>query len=216
MRIKGALLVCAVGALAVPSAAGAANTRDSVTGGGQAIFDARDATAGDTVAFQAHRAKGAPQGSSAATGQIQVNRRGGATADDAGHGPIKFHGTITCMNSTGDPSTGSGYAYMSGVSRATKTQPSMPFELYVRDGGKGPNERNDSIMLFVGDETANNDSPEENQGREEVCGFTDFNASGSPMLARGNVQVRNRNTSEDNDPAPGTAPASGLALPPLG
>lgn len=209
-------LVAAIAALAaVPAVADGANTRDSVTGGGQAFFNGRDMTgAGDTIAFQAQRSRYATEENpELATGQIQVNRRAGSGADEgqADEGPVKFHGTITCMNVSGDPDESRGYAYMSGYSRATKTQPAQPFELYVSDGGGGQLERNDMIMLFVGDETANNDS--DNEDANDVCGFSDFNASGSPELARGNVQVRNRNDSEDDDPSAGTeATATGQSL----
>ena len=194
-------VLAVVGLAAMPASAGAANTRDSVTGGGQAFFDGRDMTgAGDTIAFQAHRAKGAAGESELATGQIQVNRRGESNA-------IKFHGNITCMNVSGEPKSGAGYAYMSGDSRATKTQPSVPFELYVSDGGKGAMERNDMIMLFVGSETANNDS--QNEDANAVCGFEDFDpATDSMTMARGNVQVRNRNEDEDDDPSAGTEAAA--------
>jgi hypothetical protein len=207
MQIRTLLIAGAVVAVAIPTTAGAASggtTRDSVTGGGQAFFDARDPSgAGDTIAFQAKRAKGAPDGSDDAVGMVQVNRRG-TTA-------IKFHGSITCMNTSGEPKSGSGYAYMSGMSRASKSTPAQPFELYVSDGGKGQQEQDDMIMLFVGDETANNDS--QNADKTEVCGFSDFDpASDSVEMARGNVQVRNRNTSEDQNPDPGTAKAARLSL----
>lgn len=209
MKLRTVFISAAVVAVAVPTGAGAAaggTTRDSVTGGGQAFFDAREPSGpGDTIAFQAQRAKGAAADSELATGQIQVNRRGEANA-------VKFHGTITCLNVSGEPKSGSGSAYMSGRTRASKTQPEQPFELYVSDGGKGQAERNDMIMLFVGEETANNDS--DNQDANEVCGFEDFDpASDSITMARGNVQVRNRATGEDDTPSPGTmSMATALAL----
>jgi hypothetical protein len=205
MKTRTLLIAGAVVALAVPTGAQAANTRDSATGGGQTFFDGSEPSgAGDTVAFTAHRAKGAADGSDAATGQIQVNRR--TTSQ------IKFHGTIDCLVTNGVPGSGAGNAYMSGTSRANKNAPAQPFELYVSDGGKGQQERDDMIMLFVGDETTSNNS--DNADSTEVCGFEDFQPDeDSISMARGNVQVRNRNTSEDATPDPGTASmATALAL----
>ena len=198
MKLKTLLISGAVLALAVPTAAQAANTRDAATGGGQAFFDSREPSgAGDTVAFTAHRAKGAGTDSDAATGQIQVNRRGEANA-------IKFHGTISCLVVNGSQAKEApSWAYMSGESRARKGATPIPFELFVEDGGSGPQERNDHISLFVGDETTQNDS--DNEDRTEVCGFSDFNPDDAFEMFRGNVQVRNRSTDEDQEPDPGTA-----------
>jgi hypothetical protein len=209
MKLKALFIAGAVAAAAVPTvsalAASGGTTRDSVTGGGQAFFDARDPSGpGDTVAFQAQRAKGAPDGSDLAVGQIQVNRRGAANA-------VKFHGTITCLVTNGVPKSGAGNAYMRGMSRASKTTQAQPFELYVSDGGKGQQERDDMIMLYVGNETTQNDSSDPNAA--DVCGFSDFNPdTDATDLFRGNVQVRNRNTSEDATPGSSTAKAAALRL----
>jgi len=73
-------------------------------------------------------------------------------------------------------------AWASGESRD-----GTPFQLYVEDGGKGQMERNDMITLLVGDDTEDGDGP---------CGFEDMDTD-SISLSRGNVQVRNRDTSED-------------------
>jgi hypothetical protein len=205
VKLKALLITAAAVAVAVPTVAGAASggtTRDSITGGGQAFFDMTDPAAatgaGDTVAFQAQRAKYATGDSTDATGNIQVNRR---TTNQ-----VKFHGTFDCLVVDGDPGSGAGTAYASGQSRG-----GVPFELYVEDGGKGQLERNDMIMLFVGDETANNDG----QG-EDVCGFSDSDFD-TVSMARGNVQVRNRNIAEDAEPqssksSQASAPLSLLGL----
>jgi hypothetical protein len=210
MKIKALLVAGAVIAVAVPNVASAASggtTRDSATGGGQAFFDRDDPTgstgAGDTVAFQAQHAKGAAADSTDATGQIQVNRR---TTNI-----VKFHGTIDCLAANGSQEKdGVSYAYMSGTSRANKTAPAQPFELFVQDGGSGPQERNDVIALFVGNETTQNDS--DNEDRTEVCGFSDFDREDDPFdLYRGNVQVRNRSVTNDVEPDPGSAAALSVA-----
>lgn len=203
MRIKALLAAGTVAVLAMPVAAHGAAARDNVTGGGQAFFDTRDPSgAGDTIAFQAQRARGEEAGSELATGQIQVNRRG--------TNAVKFHGTITCLNASGEKGSGSGYAYMSGTTRESKTTPAQPFELYVSDGGKGQAERNDMIMLFVGEETASNDS--DSPDANDVCGFSDPDFE-QVTMARGNVQVRNNDASEDDDPDAGmTAPLSAFSL----
>jgi len=178
MKVRGLLVAGAVAALALPAVTMGANTRDAVTGGGQAFFGTNGEAgpgAGDTVAFTAKRAKGA-EGSDAAVGQIQVNRR---TTDQ-----VKFHGTFDCLVVNGEPGSGAGYAYGSGEARD-----STPFQLYVEDGGKGAMERNDMIMLFVDDDVQSGDGP---------CGFDDFDPDeDSISLSRGNVQVRNRDTTED-------------------
>lgn len=204
MKLKALLITAAAVAVAVPTVAGAAQggtTRDAITGGGQAFFATGGETqagAGDTVAFTAKRERGTEgTASDAAVGQIQVNRRT--------TGAIKFHGTFDCLVTNGEPGSGAGYAYASGLSRDGTT----PFELYVEDGGKGQAERNDLIMLYIGSETdgENNDGP---------CGFEDDfdRVEDSISLSRGNVQVRNRDTSEDanTDSQSSSSPASALSL----
>jgi hypothetical protein len=193
------LVVAAVALAAVPAIAGAAPSsgppRDKATGGGQAFFDSREPTgAGDTVAFTAQRARDAAGDSSDATGQVQVNRRG----DNA----VKFHGIVDCLvvnasdPDSGDPvvSKGQGEAYISGYVRGDQ---SKRFELYVKDGGKGQMERvNDMIALFAPGETDQGDpgSSDDNAG---PCGFAEAPTDVDVTMARGNVQVTNANTGED-------------------
>ena len=198
MKLKALLITGAAVAVAIPTVAGAAQggtTRDAITGGGQAFFDARDpAGAGDTIAFTAKRAKGAATTSTDAEGQIQVKRRGSNA--------VKFHGEFECLVVNGEPNSGAGMAFASGASRN-----GVPFELYVEDGGKGAMERDDMIMLFYGPDAdgENDDGP---------CGTEgDFNpAEDSVELARGNVQVRNRSTDED-DPQPNSSSSSEASAP---
>jgi hypothetical protein len=179
------------------------NNRDSVTGGGQ-MLDENPTGAGDTIAFQAQRERGADLATSAATGQIQVNRRG--------TNAVKFHGLVECMNTSGVPKSGAGYAYLSGQSKPTKANPTpIPFELYVSDGGKGAAERDDFIALFVGSETTANDDDDPDNG-EGVCGFEEYDPTSAPELGRGNVQVRNRSTEEDADPAAPSAATTAALL----
>jgi len=177
MKSRGFLIAAAAAVLALPALASGASTRDAITGGGQAFFGSGGEAqqgAGDTVAFTAKRERGAAEGSDAAVGQIQVNRR---TTDQ-----VKFHGTFDCLVVNGEPNSGAGMAWASGESRD-----GTPFQLYVEDGGKGQMERNDMITLLVGDDTEDGDGP---------CGFEDMDTD-SISLSRGNVQVRNRDTSED-------------------
>ena len=193
MKRRGLLIAVSAAVLALPTVASGASTRDAITGGGQAFFGSNGETgqgAGDTVAFSAKRAKGTPEGSTDAVGQIQVNRR--TTSQ------VKFHGTFNCLVVNGEPNSGAGMAWASGESRD-----GTPFQLYVEDGGKGQAERNDMIMLFVGDETQDGDGP---------CGFEDTDTD-SISLSRGNVQVRNRDTSEDAQQQSSSAsPLSALGL----
>ena len=177
MKGRGFLIAGAAAVLALPAVASGASTRDAITGGGQAFFGSNGETgqgAGDTVAFTAKRERGAAEGSDAAVGQIQVNRR--TTSQ------VKFHGTFDCLVVNGEPNSGAGMAWASGESRT-----GVPFQLYVEDGGKGQMERNDMIMLLVGEDTQDGDGP---------CGFEDADTD-SISLSRGNVPVRNRDTSED-------------------
>ena len=193
MTGRGLLIAVAAAVLALPTVASGASTRDAITGGGQAFFGSNGETgqgAGDTVAFSAKRAKGTPEGSTDAVGQIQVNRR--TTTQ------VKFHGTFHCLVVNGEPNSGAGMAWASGESRD-----GTPFQLYVEDGGKGQMERNDMITLLVGDQTEDGDGP---------CGFEDTDTD-SISLSRGNVQVRNRDTSEDaQQQNSGASPLSALGL----
>ena len=192
MTGRGLLIAVAAAVLALPTVASGASTRDAITGGGQAFFGSNGETgqgAGDTVAFSAKRAKGTPEGSTDAVGQIQVNRR--TTTQ------VKFHGTFHCLVVNGEPNSGAGMAWASGESRD-----GTPFQLYVEDGGKGQMERNDMITLLVGDQTEDGDGP---------CGFEDTDTD-SISLSRGNVQVRNRDTSEDAQQNSGASPLSALGL----
>jgi hypothetical protein len=193
MKRRGLLIAAAAALLALPTVASGASTRDAITGGGQAFFGTGGETgqgAGDTVAFTAKRAKGTPEGSTDAVGQIQVNRR--TTSQ------VKFHGTFHCLVVNGEPNSGAGMAWASGESRD-----GTPFQLYVEDGGKGQMERNDMITLLVGDETEDGDGP---------CGFEDTDTD-SISMSRGNVQVRNRDTSEDAQQSNTSAsPLSALGL----
>jgi hypothetical protein len=189
---RGLFLVAIVAVLALPTVASGASTRDAITGGGQAFFGTGGETgqgAGDTVAFTAKREKGAADGTDAAVGQIQVNRR---TTN-----AIKFHGTFECLVVNGEPNSGAGMAWASGISRS-----GQQFQLYVEDGGKGQMERNDMIMLLVGEDTQDGDGP---------CGFDDADTD-SIALSRGNVQVRNRNISEDHQEDQNGTGASALSL----
>lgn len=185
MKGRGFLIAVTAAVLAIPTVASGASTRDAITGGGQAFFGSNGETgqgAGDTVAFTAKRERGAAEGSTDAVGQIQVNRR---TTNQ-----VKFHGTFNCLVVNGEPNSGAGMAWASGESRT-----GTPFQLYVEDGGKGQMERNDMITLLVGDDTEDGDGP---------CGFEDADTD-SISLSRGNVQVRNRDTSEDNEEQSGQA-----------
>lgn len=203
MKLKALLITGAAMAVAVPTVAGAAQggtTRDSITGGGQAFFDERDPTgAGDTIAFQAQRERGADTSSTDADGNIQVRRRGTNS--------VKFHGEFECLVVNGDPGSGAGYAFGSGESRSGE-----PFELYVSDGGKGQLERDDMIMLYYGDDEV------DDNGSDGPCGFEEFEAGEDSIeLARGNVQVRNRSLDEDADPqSKNASEASALSLSFLG
>ncbi len=212
--LAAAGVVAAMPALAVaaPKNGNGGPPRDKATGGGQAFFDSRQPTgAGDTVAFTAQRARDATGDSTAATGQVQVNRRG--------TNAVKFHGVVDCLvvnasdPDTGDPvvSKGQGEAYISGHVRGDQTK---RFELYVKDGGKGQMERvGDMIALFAPGETDQGTQGGQDDA-EGPCGFAEAPTDVEVTMARGNVQVTNASTAEDQEaPAPANGGGGGASVP---
>ena len=180
VRTLGALVV--VASLAAVPVADAGSPRDRATGGGQLIIDPQNPPqtgALDTLAFTAQSREG--DSADAATGQVQVIRRSGSDATD-------FHGVVDCLVVVGNK------AYISGQAR----DDNAPFELYVVDGGAGPEERlGDQGLVWHGPETEENEPDNQVIGNftppqeDELCGIEEDPSSKRtiPALARGNYQV---------------------------
>ena len=137
-------------AIAIPIAvAQAGSPRDRATGGGQFAVSLQGA--GNTIAFTAQNTSSSGD---AATGQVQYIQR----VD----GQDKLHGTVSCLQVSGNT------AKISGTGRDGRA-----FRLYVVDNGQGANADNDMIMFQTADQPS--------------CDFDPGNDV--PELARGNAQV---------------------------
>ena len=179
--------LAAIGALAaLPTIAGAESPRDRATGGGQILVDPDNPPSGgalDTVAFTAQREQGAAAGSTAADGQVQVNRRSGEA--------VKFHGIVDCLVVVGSK------AYISGTQRGAVDENGdpIPFELFVQDNGEGALDDDDLGMIWYGEETTTNGPDQLGQftppNEDEFCGIEEDPSSKGdlPALGRGNYQV---------------------------
>ena len=181
MKVRTLGVLAAVTAVAaVPVSADAGSPRDRATGGGQVLLDPNNPPttgAQDTVAFTAQREQGAASDSTAADGQVQVNRRSGEA--------LKFHGIVDCLVVIGNK------AYISGRSRDD-----VYFELFAIDGGSGTDERGaDQTIVWHGSETEENEPdqftpPFTGGTEEEYCGIEeDPTSKREAALARGNNQI---------------------------
>ena len=136
---------------------------DGATGGGQVLVGTRGA--GDTIAFVAQSINDGLD----ARGQVQyVDREGGT-----GRGQVHMHGEVECIivEATDDDGEAEGVAFISGNWRD-----GGPFQIYVEDHGE-PNRGNDIVTVIQGQEGCDFEPPEE----EDMT-----------ALARGNVQVRDK------------------------
>ncbi len=181
MKVRTFGLLAVVGAMAAAPVADADSPRDRATGGGQVLLDPNaPPTTGalDTIAFTAQRARNVASDSTAAEGQVQVNRRSGEA--------LKFHGVVDCLVVVGNK------AYMSGRSRDD-----VYFELFAIDGGAGSEERGtDQTIVWHGAETEENEPDQQVPGNftppqeDEFCGIEeDPNSKRQGALARGNNQI---------------------------
>lgn len=147
----------ALAAVAVLSAGLLANAADGdkVTGGGQILADDQQSGAGSTIAFVAL------QRGDAGEGQVQYVQRDGAT----GQGQTVYHGTVTCVEVTGNT------AFIAGAWRD-----GGDFEIFVEDNGQGAESTD---LIFVDNEPVDPNCQEDDgeDDREPVA------------LARGNVVV---------------------------
>lgn len=128
---------------------------DSATGGGQTLVDSQGA--GNTIAFTARGT------ADAATGQVQYVDRSGGTGQDQ----VVAHGTVTCVEATGNVAQISG-TWTSGPNEGET------FYLYVEDNGQGSAADDDMVAM----------TPISSQGCSD-----DANPDNSVALARGNAQV---------------------------
>ena len=128
MKLKIALVVASIAALAVPFVASAGSPTDRATGGGQVLLGTQGA--GNTIAFTA---QGTPTD---AKGQVQVIDRSVGTGQDQ----VKFHGLVECLFVDGT------MAEIAGVERDS----GAAFTLRVVDNGEGAN-ASDNDMIFFDD-----------------------------------------------------------------
>lgn len=135
---------------------------DKVTGGGQTLVG--DRGAGDTIAFVAMQ-KGAPRG------QVQyVDREANENGTGTGRGQVVYHGTVTCVEVTGNTAR---------IAGAWTVQGEGDFEIFVEDNGQGSDPDD---MIFV-----------DNEPVEPNCQEDDGEEDNEPVaLARGNVTVHNQ------------------------
>ena len=124
MRLKSAIAIAGLTAMAVPASLALAGDGDKVTGGGQVLVGSRGA--GDTIAFTAQ------QTGDAVKGQVQYVDRTGGT----GQGQTTYHGTITCVDAVGS------VAQIAGVWRD-----GGDFHIYVEDNGEGAGSDNDIVTM---------------------------------------------------------------------
>lgn len=159
--VSGAVVALAIGGAGVASAE--KPTGFKVTGGGQIIADSQGGGAGDTVGFVAQ------QTAEGARGQFQYVPRGESTNDSAPDS--KFHGVVTCLESTGTNSARFGGFVRDGQ---------QAFTVDVTDNGQGGDSEDDLILVrFTGTPCA--DNPEnDGEDAEELL-----------RLGRGNVKVHN-------------------------
>ena len=125
MKLKIALVVGSIAALAVPFVASAGSPTDRATGGGQVLLGTG---AGNTIAFTA---QGTPTD---AKGQVQVIDRSAGT----GRNQVKFHGLVECIFVDGD------MAEIAGVERDS----GAAFTLRVVDNGEGANASGNDMIFF--------------------------------------------------------------------
>lgn len=158
--VSGAVLALAIGGAGVASAEKPTGLK--VTGGGQIIADSQGGGAGDTVGFVAQ------QTAEGARGQFQFVPRGESTNDSAPE--EKFHGVVTCLESTGPNSARFGGTVRDGA---------QAFTVDVTDNGQ-PNDGEDDMILVRLTGAPCADNPEGDGDEEELL-----------RLGRGNVKIHN-------------------------
>lgn len=172
MRIRSLIIAVFAVALAIPAFANAGSANDRATGGGQIFFTFSDADgepsaneditgAGDTIAFTAQET------AEGVKGQVQfIDRTGGR-----GKGQVKLHGTVTCLEVTGNVARIGGTA-----TRNDDSTRGDEFQILVEDNGEGAsNTEGDQIAFQFMD--------------EPTCSDEDDDDDYQTTLARGNVQV---------------------------
>lgn len=159
--LSSAVVALAIGGMGVASAEKPSGFK--VTGGGQIIADSTAGGAGDTVGFNAQ------QTADGARGQFQYVPRGESTNESAPDS--KFHGVVTCLESTGTNSARFGGFVRDGV---------QAFTVDVTDNGQGGDSEDDLILVrFTDSPCADNPENDEDEAEDLL------------KLGRGNVKVHN-------------------------
>jgi hypothetical protein len=177
MKVRSGVLLGAIAALGLASAADAAPSPYKVTGGGQALASADSSGVkgpGDTITFQAFiPATGV---SDASTGRVNIIDR---TEGEGGKGD-HFRGAVECTFLETD-GLGGGYVelYGSGI----KDDVERDFVVRIRDNGQGDAADPDQIEF---DLTVN--EPPCEDSREDEDDAPEF------FLARGNAKIHKENS----------------------
>jgi hypothetical protein len=172
MKVRIGVLVGAIAALGVATAADAAPSPYKVTGGGQTFLtaDAQDGVKGpgDTITFQAFIPTSGEQ--TPATGQVNIIDRGGEVKEH-------FRGTVQCAFLETD-GTGGGYAELHGVGRKGDDE-GRTFVVRIRDNGQGAAAEDDLVDFELDTTTQCEDAEEQDP---------------SMTLARGNAKIHKENS----------------------
>jgi hypothetical protein len=166
--------------LALPVAATAQNGNGGqpqywITGGGQVIGENQLNGPGDTIAFTAQLLD-----SGDARGQLQVIERDSGAEQGRGKPVVKFHGTVTCVESTG-PNSGRFGGYLRGTDFDD-------YRHFVVDVMDADDQGNDTIAFR---QVVEDDYEEEQQSPCDLeAGQGDLRET---RLARGSLKIHERN-----------------------
>ena len=192
MRIRIALVLACVAALAVAAVAYAAPAPFKVTGGGQALVSADSNSVrgpGDTITFQAFIANNGLDED--ATGHVNVIDRVEGATTKKGQG-VHWRGEVDCAFLATDPVTGGGYAELYG-SATNKQGNTTDFLLRIIDNGQGAD---------------NTDEIEFDTTPPEDCGENDDEEDPAFYLARGNAKIHKQNSGASQSSAKSTSTRS--------
>ena len=166
-----------------------------VTGGGQVFASSNVDEAGkptvkgpgDTITFQAFIAEAGANGSSAATGQVNIIDR----TEGAGGKGVHVKGTVECAFIAPESDEGRGYAELYGTA-TLKDGSTDDFVVRIQDNGQGNAAENDLVEF---DYT----SP------DQSCGENDDQEDFEVTLARGNAKIHKVKSSSSSSSSRSTS-----------
>jgi hypothetical protein len=205
MKIRLALALASIAALAIAAVAFAAPSTYKITGGGQ-TFAAADVDddgkptvsgPGDTITFQAFT-NSSGGGASNATGQVNIIDR----TPDQKH--THFKGVVTCaFIMIADPDKGGGYAELRGYDRSNVNR---FFRVRIVDNGQGSAAEEDGVEFNRNFDADNNPNNGNQQGNCANYDPDDVEF----VLARGNAKIHkeSKNQSSNNQKQGGASTSS--------